>query len=134
MTNAINEYTSVNTRMIGYTLPILDCGSWGENKLGNKVALDWLGIKPEDEITLYRGTSTEEVKTLLEEGIIESQSWTSNLEVAKFFAHKFYGDRADRCVVEIVVLGSDILGHILDREEAEIILDVGCGYDACHVK
>jgi len=120
--------------MIGYTLPSLDCGSWGENKLGNKLALEWLDRQPEDEITLYRGTSIDEANTLLESGEIASQSWTSNIEVAKFFANKFYGtDASDRCVVEIVVLGRDILGHILDREEAEIILELGCGYDECRI-
>lgn len=135
MTDILDEYLMTNTRMPGYILPTLDCNSWGDNNAGNVLALQQLGIGADDEVLLYRGTNIGEFEDMQESGEVVSQSWTTNIKTAELFAYDYYnGDAEHRCIIAMVVLGSDMLGCIDGREEDEVILAKGCGYEDIMVK
>lgn len=71
-----------------------------------------------DEVTVYRGCFLNEQNR--KQGF--NLSWTLSREVAEFFAHRF--NQAGRGVFEATISKSRILGLFLDREEAEVLIDI----------
>ena len=69
-----------------------------------------------DEIVIYRGIRTGSKK-------INGMSWTTDIEVAKWFSKRFNLGQKVGNVYEASVSRSDILAYFLGRSEHEIVVD-----------
>lgn len=90
----------------------------GKDKwLMNKADRAFLASLP-DEVTVYRGCSVNKANSL---------SWTTDPELARWFANRFnfksdYFDK-DCCVVTGTIRKADIFAVILERDEITLICD-----------
>ena len=110
------------------------CTSWVDDMDEAKRWLEWFGTENmlnacfkesekakgfydsiPDIVTLYRGTCDEEAENK-NYGI----SWTTDFEIAKFFAYRYGKD--GRCVLKTEVNKKDIMSVLTNRKESEVII------------
>lgn len=99
-------------------------GIWNKIKMElccTKGEIDYFAAMPE-EVTIYRGTSVEEYETYLEDGESLGYSWTTEREVAEFFA--FRHGQKKRMVISTTINKHLIKSVLLDRNESEVLVDV----------